>query len=189
MKIKHLVFLSFLTILLFSGCDKKEKISQEVVVKTKAVPEFNLKTTTNSTLKIIAHSKGWQFKGLEGKVVLLDFFGTWCPPCKAEIPHLNDIREKIKDKFEIVGIDIGSRGGEPTSDEDMAQFIKKFDIKYIISNSGDNIKLYQALGELNPRGSIPFMVLLNQKGQYVTHYIGMVPQEMMQSDIDKLLEK
>jgi hypothetical protein len=71
----------------------------------------------------------------------------------------------------------------------MEEFIYEFNIKYIVSHSGDNIKLYQALGELNPRGSIPFMVLLNQKGQYVTHYIGMVPQEMIQSDINKLLGK
>jgi thiol-disulfide isomerase/thioredoxin len=153
------------------------------------VPEFNLKIANNTTLKVIADPKGWKFEGLEGKVVLLDFFGTWCPPCKAEIPHLNDIREKLKKKFEIVGIDIGSRSGEPTSDEDMEEFIYEFNIKYIVSHSGDNIKLYQALGELNPRGSIPFMVLLNQKGQYVTHYIGMVPQEMIQSDINKLLGK
>ena len=62
-------------------------------------------------------------------------------------------------------------------------------LKYPVSIGGDNGKLYSALRELNPNGSIPFMVLLNKKGEYVTHYVGMVPEEMLQGDIDKLIGK
>ncbi len=200
MKIKKLAFFAILAITIFAGCEDKEKISQEVITSSQqttaqakakpAIPTFNLKVVNGNAIKIIADfEKGWKFEGLENKVVLLNFFGTWCPPCKAEIPHLNDIRSKLGNDFEIVGVDIGPRGGGVTTMEVIKEFIETFEIKYPVSIGGDNGKLYSALRELNPNGSIPFMVLLNKKGEYVTHYVGMVPQEMLEGDINKLLGK
>jgi thiol-disulfide isomerase/thioredoxin len=191
MKIKKLLFFAFLAILLFSGCESKDKIDGSVVanqaVKKEIAPIFNLTTSTGKQVKLIANKKGWEFKGFENKVILLDFFGTWCPPCKAEIPHLNSIRSKTKARFEILGIDVGPRGGGVTSKIDMQNFIKDYKIKYPIMIGRNNGKLFGAVSELNKRGSIPFMILFNKKGEYVTHYIGMVPEEMLQSDIDKIL--
>jgi len=196
MKIKSIVFLFFLATIVFTGCDNKTKITEDVVVKQKAsktqvqqAPAFNLTTVTNKPIQIIANKSGWKFKGFENKIILLDFFGTWCPPCKAEIPHLSDIRSKMKGDFEIIGLEIGTRQGTATPHNELVDFIKKFNIKYPITTKADNTKLYHAVKELNPNGSIPFMILFNKKGEYVTHYVGMVPQEMMQSDINKALGK
>lgn len=196
MKIKNITILSILTIALLTGCDSKESIDENLMAKkTEAktvqkqqVPTFNLTTSTGKSIKIVAQQDGWKFNGLEGKVVLLDFFGTWCPPCKAEIPHLNNIREKLKNDFEILGIDIGPRGGGVNSPEHVAEFIKEFSIKYPITVAADNGKLFGAVSELNPQGSIPFMVLFNKKGEYLRHYIGMKPEEMLFSDIKKAIE-
>jgi thiol-disulfide isomerase/thioredoxin len=216
MKIKTLAFFTILSLVAFAGCNDKEKISKDAVVapqktittkkeqitQTKLakednqkqsntlIPTFDLAVVNGKPIKVIADfEKGWRFDGIKNKIVLLDFFGTWCPPCKAEIPHLNNIRSKIEKDFEIIGIDIGPRGGGITTKEVIDEFVKQFDIKYPVSIGGDNIKLYSALRELNTKGSIPFMVLLNKKGEYVTHYVGMVPEEMIQGDIDKLLGK
>jgi len=207
MKIKNMTFLVFLTLGTFAGCNDKDKvrdkIKDDMVMNTnttdttrdtekepvQTAPIFNLITSTDKQLNIIADKTGWQFKGFEGKVILLDFFGTWCPPCKAEIPHLNNIREKLKKDFEIIGVDIGPRGGGITPIYDLISFIDEFQIKYPVTTDGDNNKLYRTLKELNPNGSIPFMVLFNAKGEYVTHYIGMVAEEMLHSDIAKAIGK
>ncbi|MEA3498774.1 MAG: thioredoxin domain-containing protein [Campylobacterota bacterium] len=196
MKIKNIAILSILTIALLSGCDGKDKIDENIVVtkneqkvtQKQQLPNFNLVTSTGKKIVIVPTQDGWKFEGLENKVVLVDFFGTWCPPCKAEIPHLNNIREKLKDDFEILGIDIGSRRGEVTKPTELASFIKDFKIKYPVTTGGDNGKLFGAVSELNPQGSIPFMVLFNKKGEYVKYYIGMKPEEMLFNDISQTIK-
>ncbi|MEA3384696.1 MAG: TlpA disulfide reductase family protein [Campylobacterota bacterium] len=201
MKLKKLALLSIISVALISGCTDKEKIDESAIAKQnqenvatkkevqKQIPTFNLKRDTGEIITIVADmNKGWSFKGYENKVVLLDFFGTWCPPCKAEIPHLNNIREKLKKDFEIIGIDIGQRGGGLTPANEMAQFIKDYKIKYPITMGADNGKLFGAVSELNPNGSIPFMVLFNKKGEFVQHYIGMKPEEMLMRDIQTTIK-
>lgn len=198
MEIKNIAFLVFLTLGTFSGCNDKnqvtDKITNDTAINTnttkkqvQTTPTFNLITSADKQLNIIANKTGWKFKGFEGKVILLDFFGTWCPPCKAEIPHLNNLRKTLGDKFEIIGIDIGPRGGGITPIYDLISFIEEFKIKYPVTTDGDNNKLYEALQQLNPNGSIPFMVLFNANGEYVNHYIGMVAEEMLHSDITKAI--
>ncbi|RLA82559.1 MAG: hypothetical protein DRG78_06845 [Epsilonproteobacteria bacterium] len=195
MKIKNLAFLAIIITSVFAGCEDK-KISRDTisdtVVETKvakeAHPTFNLVTSTGSKIQIIAKpGNTWDIKGMKGKVVLVDFFGTWCPPCKAEIPHLNNIRKEMKGKFEILGIDIGQRDGTDTNPSELNDFISEFEIKYPVTTGGDNGPLFGAVSELNKRGSIPFMLLFDTKGKFITHYIGMVPEEMIQGDINKLL--
>ena len=198
MKFKKLAFFSILTMSLLSGCTDKEKIDESAIAEKKEekqavqkqqIPTFNLQNNDGTTIKVIADMKnGWSFEGLENKVVLLDFFGTWCPPCKAEIPHLNNIREKLKKDFEIIGVDIGKRGGGVNSTEELDNFIKQYKIKYPITKGGDNSKLFGAVSELNPNGSIPFMVLFNKKGEFIQYYIGMKPEEMLMKDIQTTIK-
>ena len=50
----------------------------------------------------------------EGKVLLLNFWATWCPPCRMEIPYFNDFYKKYNNKgFEVLGVSL-DRGGAPT---------------------------------------------------------------------------
>ncbi len=203
MKFKNVAILSILSVTLFAGCSDKEKIDQKVVAKTvqnnekvvqtpaKAheVPKFNLKTSTGKIIEVTADVKnGWKFKGYENKVILLDFFATWCPPCKAEIPHLSSIRSKLKKDFEIIGLDIGQRDGSITSDAKLKQFIEDFKIKYPVTSGVANSSLFRAVSSLNPGGSIPFMILFNKKGEFIQYYIGMKPEEMLQQDINTAIK-
>lgn len=191
MQIKKLLILTFLILTFFIGCGDKDGIDDDMIssqsAKQQQMPEFNLKTTDGKDITIKVTKEGWQFVGLENKVVLLNFFGTWCPPCKAEIPHLLNIRQKLEKDFEILAIDIGKRGGGDNTPEELAAFIKEFGVTYPITTKGDNLQLFGAVSELNPSGSIPFMVLFNKKGQYLQYYIGMKPEEMLFNDISKAI--
>lgn len=192
MQIKKTLILLFISLTLFIGCGDKEGIDDDMISSkdgaSQNLPEFNLKTTDGKAINIKVTQDGWKFEGLENKVVLLNFFGTWCPPCKAEIPHLLNIRKKLEKDFEILAIDIGKRGGGLNTQEELDAFIKKFKVNYPITTGGDNSKLFGAVMELNPSGSIPFMILFNKQGQYVQYYIGMKPEEMLFNDISKAIK-
>ena len=151
--------------------------------------DFNLKTADGQAIKVTADMKnGWKFGDIKDKVILLDFFATWCPPCKAEIPHLNNIREKLGKDFEIIGVDIGKRTGGVNSNQHLLDFQDTFGIDYPVVLGGDNGQLFGAVSSLNPQGSIPFMVLFNKKGQYIKYYIGMTAEEILTSDINQAIK-
>lgn len=192
MKIKNIVILVFFILTFITGCSDKDNMDSDVVAsstkKEQKAPVFNLVTSDGKPLKVIAKKDGWVFQGYENKAILLNFFGTWCPPCKAEIPHLNNIRQKLKKDFEILAIDVGKRGGGVNTKEELKAFIEEFKVTYPITSAGDNSKLFGAVMELNPNGSIPFMILFNKKGQYVQYYIGMKPEEMLFNDISQAIK-
>lgn len=197
MNIKKLTIFTFLILTIFSGCDQKEKIAEDVVVEEKKsvvkpveqkAPAFEFTTVSGKPINIVVEKDGWKFAGLEDKVILMNFFGTWCPPCKAEIPHLNNIRSKLEKDFEVLAVDIGQRDGTHNSKEHLEAFIKEFNVSYPIVSGEESRKLFSVVGELNTSGSIPFMVLFNKQGQYVRHYIGMKPEEMLFNDISATIE-
>jgi len=70
-------------------------------------PEFSLPDLTGKTLKLSDY---------RGKVVLLDFWATWCDPCREEIPHFVELQNKLGDQgFEIIGVSMDD-GPEPVRD-------------------------------------------------------------------------
>ena len=191
MKIKTITIATILAVALFTGCEDKDKIDDSVVANNSTQEQstvFNLKTSDEKELKVTAKKEGWIFNGYENKVVLLSFFATWCPPCKAEIPHLLHIKEQLKNDLVIIGIDVGNRGGGFNSNEKLKSFIQKFHINYPIATGAENSKLFNVVSELNPNGSIPFLILFNKKGQVMKSYIGMQPEEMLYSDIEQTIK-
>ena len=106
-------------------------------------------------------------------------FATWCPPCKAEIPHLNNLSDKFKGKLKIVSVLM-----EDKSKDEIDAFMKKFKINFGISYGENNFLFAKALGGVV---GIPYMVLYKPNGEYATHYVGLVPEEMLESDINKVI--
>ncbi len=180
-KISFLVFFSLIAIL-YTGCDSKsEQKEQKQEVKKVVIPEFNLTTNDGKTIKIIADSNGWKFPEYKDKAILLNFFATWCPPCKAEIPHLIELRKKYKDQFEVIAVLVEQNKLQSVVEE----FKKEHEISYPIVNGPENFKLIDAVGGVP---TIPTMFLFNKDGKIINKYVGMVPQEMLDSEIQKALK-
>ena len=112
--------------------------------------------------------------------MLVNFFTTWCPPCKAEIPHLNNLQEKYKDNLVIISVLLE----ENKSNEEVANFIKYNRIYFPITNSSENFQFAKSVGGVK---NIPLMFLYDKQGNYSTHYLGAVPEEMLDTDIKKVL--
>ena len=193
MKIKFILSTIFV-ILLFSGCENKNdedmskmvsksthKNQKDDTTKQNNSAELTLKTVDGKPLKVKIDEKSIHFKGHENKVVLVNFFATWCPPCKAEIPHLINLQNKYKDDFSVIAI----LREQNKPNEEVQSFIDYYDINYIVTNSPENFTLASYFGGVQ---SIPLMILYDKKGNYYTHYVGAAPEEMLEADIKKALE-
>jgi len=190
---KRYSYILLLTVaLLLSACSKKDKKSdnntitkQEKTVKKIKEKKSNTITLTSvngEKIEIKKTKKGFTFSNAKNKIVLVSFFATWCPPCKAEIPHLNNLQEKYKDKLKIIGILIESN----KDNDEIKSFINYHAINYTITNSAANMDFASAVGGVR---NVPFMLMYDKKGDYVTHYLGAIPEEMIDSDIQLAMQK
>ncbi len=186
MQFKTLAFLSILSILLFTGCDskeEKEEINQPAPVqKVEINTEFQLKTTNDGIINLKLENDKIILKDYPNKIVLLNFFTTWCPACKAEIPSLIKLQNDYKNDFVIVSILLE----EMKTNEQIKAFIKEFNINYDVANSPEGIEVAKGLGGIK---SIPTMFLVDKNHNIFQKYVGLVPAEMMEIDIKKVLEK
>jgi len=174
-------------LLFLSGCSSEKKKADDNNTTTPTITKEEVKTEKIvlhdiSGKEIIVTSKenGYTFSGFENKVVLVNFFATWCPPCKAEIPHLISLQEKYKDKFVIISVLLE----ENKSNEEISNFIKFNNINYTITNGIENFQFAQSVGSVK---NIPLMFLYDKNGEYSTHYVGAIPEEMIDADIKKVL--
>lgn len=188
MQFKKLLFFIISIMFLLNGCDSKQEDNKEKEAEKKVFvkpePKFKLTTTEATTLNIELREMNLKVEEIQGKVILLNFFATWCPPCKAEIPHLINLKNKYKDNFEIIAINVGDRNGQLLDNPTLKSFIDEYGINYPITNSSENFKVADAIGGVR---TIPSMFLFGPDGKLVQKYVGIVPEEMMETDIKKAL--
>lgn len=119
-----------------------------------------------------------QLSGFKGKVIVLDFFATWCPPCRQEIPDFIELQKMYGDKgFVMIGVSL-------TPAEDVKPFAEKLGINYTVL-IGDE-KSEAAYG---PIRSIPTTFVIDKNFNIVKKYIGFRDKEVFESDIKELLNK
>jgi len=120
-----------------------------------AVPELTMKTLDGRTL----NSRDWK-----GKVTLVNFWATWCPPCREEIPDLIKLQAKYKDQLQIIGI---------SSDEGPAQDVAKFAAEHkmnyaIVMETPELTKAFPGIFAL------PTTFVIDQDVKMVQKHIGML---------------
>ena len=114
----------------------------------------------------------------KGQVVLLDFWATWCPPCRFELPALNRLYDELKPKgFIVVGMTVDNG-----SAEQVAQAVGKFALSYPVGLAGSDVQ--QAYGGIR---AVPTKFLLDRNGAVVKQYQGVVPEKQLRADVEALL--
>lgn len=180
---KSLLITTLAATLLFLGCSDSSENDNAMVAKT----SFSLESTGGQKFDVTKKGNDFVLAQSKGKVIIYDIFATWCPPCRAEAPHLASLQKKYADDILVLGITIED---DKTNDELMA-FQAQYGAEYTIVNSKDNKSLASAMASVvgeGPRFGIPLMIMY-KNGKYITHYSGMVPEEMIESDIKKALGK
>jgi peroxiredoxin len=187
MKTRKLFCLILALTFIAAGCKKKEpgpqqqdqaKVeAEEKPTGDKAPPGSGAKPAPSFTLQDL---KGNQisFSDFQGKVVVLDFWATWCPPCVKEIPHFIELYEQYKDKgFAMVGISL-----DPGGISVVKSFAQKYRINYpILMTDGQVQKAYGGIP------SIPTAFVIDSAGNIRQKYVGYRDKAVFEADIKKLL--
>ncbi len=110
------------------------------------VPDFELPTVDGGTFRLADH---------RGQVLLLDFWATWCPPCRAAIPHLNELQRKYRDAgLVVVGMNLDQ---DP---DELARFLERTTFNYPVARVDEATR--NLFGGVP---SIPLAVLIDRKGR------------------------
>ena len=175
---KTLVFLSFL-IFTISSCgqtesnndgnntNKNESSKNVGTQKSMIAPDFTLKDTADNEHSLYDY---------RGKIVLVNFWATWCPPCAVEIPHLVELYNKYKEKgLIILGLSLD------TDPEKIKYFVKKNEMEYpVLLGARKLIKTYAIKG-------VPTAYMIDKDGSIVNKFVGYAPGA--EKDIEKLILK
>lgn len=135
-----------------------------------AGPAWELKDVNGKAI----HSADFQ-----GKVVILDFWATWCPPCRAEIPGFIELQKRHeKDGLVVIGISLDR--GDPAG---VKSFLKKNGVNYPVAFGTE--AMVRAFGNIE---SIPTTFILDRAGRIVTKQEGFADKEEFEKEIKPLLK-
>ncbi|EMI4814751.1 redoxin domain-containing protein [Campylobacter upsaliensis] len=194
----RMIFSAFLIAFLFMAC-ASENVKNELDFKEFALGEKVLLRSVNGGEKtFLRKEKGFVIEGEEDKILMFDFFGTFCQPCKEEALELSKLWQNNSKHFVIIGLS----HFEEVSDEEVLKFAKDYNAFYFLSNSKEKDRLIaQILKDISYQNmeQLPFKVVLKNgvyqnvsdfwnKGKKVQFYLGKVPSELIQEDINTILK-
>ena len=132
-------------------------------------PDFTLPTIDGKQLKLSDY---------KGKVVIIDFWATWCPPCRKGIPDLIELKKKYGSKgLEVIGISL-----DTDTKAQVAGFAKTQGMNYPVVYGNQTVA--QLYGGIE---AIPTSFVIDKQGKIVASYQGLMPSSTYESHIKKLL--
>ena len=187
---KIMIFTILMTLFFTIGCNQKgsgetkAQLTRAGAIVNKMVGKKASPRSDNAILApdfdlLTVNGDHFSLSDLKGKVVLLNFWGTWCAPCRKEIPDFNKLYSKHRDEgLEIVGITLSS--GTPM---DIKDFMQDWKMEYTVlteikgNETAEVTNLYgKALGQ--PITGIPTTLIIDREGYIVKAYIGPRSEEI-----------
>ncbi len=178
--------LLILGLFVISSCEKKSSndqssnsIQKNRPANAVIAPDFTLASLEGDWVTL---------SDLRGNVILLNFWASWCGPCKMEIPDLNKLQEKYQDKgFEVIGITLTS--GSP---ERISKFAENWGMNYKILTDikGNETEIVtnmygQAIGTVI--SGVPTSFLIDRDGYIVKTYVGPRSEQIFYNDLKHYL--
>lgn len=140
-------------------------------ISQKGEPAPPLKVTTTSGQKLtLANYKGY--------VLILDFFASWCQPCKRSIPHIMELNRKYgKQGLQILGLSLDEDNG------DLIEFVAPFKLNYPVALANEDLQTDYGLR------SLPTLFIINKKGIVVEKFMGLTDEvkKNVETTIKRLL--
>jgi peroxiredoxin len=136
----------------------------------KSAPDFALKDADGKVVHLTDY---------RGKVVLLDFWATWCGPCRIEIPWFMEMQRKNKDKgFEVVGVAMDDEGWEAVK-----PFLQELSVNYRVVMGNDAVA--QAYGGVD---ALPTTFLIDREGKIAAIHMGLASKRDFEDGVQELLQ-
>ena len=145
---------------------------------TTACPANSKAANLNFTLKNVSNADV-ALASLKGKVILLDFWATWCGPCKIEIPWFIEFQQKYGPKgLQVVGVSVDDTLGK------LKPYVAQMKMNYTVLQGLDHDDLLEAFG---PMVGIPVTVVISRDGKVCAKHTGLTSKEAFETEIKALL--
>ncbi len=162
-----------------AGCQKENE------TKVSGTPEDNTSMQDNTSKApdfTLNNIKGEEvsLSDYKGKVVIIDFWATWCPPCRKGIPDLISLQNEYKDNVKVIGISLdreNTKAGVP-------DFVDKMGINYPVVYFNDKV-----INDFGGVSAIPTTFIVDQDGNIVKKIVGLYPKSEYENKIKELIKE
>jgi thiol-disulfide isomerase/thioredoxin len=132
-------------------------------------PAFSVKTVEGRTMRLT---------DMKNRPVVIDFWATWCAPCRASMPHLNDVSAKYANRgLAVVGMSVDETGPAPVK-----RFANQLGVRFPIAMANDDV-----LDAYGPIRVIPTTFFINREGTIVRRVVGYIDSETMDGYVREIL--
>ena len=154
-------------IILFLSFSLATEITQDQLNKVKEITK-DINKASDFSLNSVTSDSIYTLSKMNDKVILINFWATWCGPCRMEIPDFNELHEKYSSKgFEVLGVSISD-----TKDQ-LIKFLKAYKVDYPILY-GDQTVMQKIISDYGGVYSIPMSFLLGKNNQIKRVYPGAI---------------
>jgi peroxiredoxin len=158
---------------LFFYPDSQAIDSPEVIVKSHSLKRLDFSLPD-------LNGQEQAFSQWNQKVILLNFWATWCPPCRREMPDFIDVYNQYKDKdFVVVGVGIDDQ-------QKIAEFVKRLKVNYPILVGGREA-MQVSYQNGNNSGALPYSIIIDKHGIIRYRAGGLISKQKLINQIEPLL--
>jgi len=133
-----------------------------------AAPDFKAKDLDGREIGLEAY---------QGKVILLNFWASWCGPCRAEIPGLIELQNKYKDRLQIIGMVV-----DDDDEQEIREVLKSESVNYPVAFTTPQVRM-----DYGGIAALPTVFVINAEGRVVQKHVGLYNPELYETEVRALL--